>query len=127
MTKVFLGNIAVIRLVLILCIVIGHAFAIFSGAWSGIESIDIHEACAFYKFINPIFISFQLPAFVFISGYLLGKNKVKVDEKNFVVQKFKRLYVPALVFGVLYYFLFVYQKNDFSASLYVYGGEFVVV
>ena len=87
MQRNLLGEVVIIRPVLILSIVIGHAFAIYSGAWIAPEYI---EHVKWYESINPIFINFQLAAFVFISGYLFEFKKNKVNEPGFVMHKFKR-------------------------------------
>ena len=106
-----LPEVIIIRPILILSIVIGHSFAIYSGSWSIPEYIDSID---WYKYINPLFINFQLPAFVFISGYLYEAKKYKVFEAGFVLKKFKRLMIPALIFSILYYFLFNFDKSEIS-------------
>lgn len=111
MQKNLLGEIVIIRPILILSIVVGHAFAIYSGAWEAPEDV-VHVNL--YEKLNPLFINFQLAAFVFVSGYLFGLKKNKVNETGFVMQKFKRLMIPALLFGLIYYFCFIFDKNEFS-------------
>lgn len=111
MQKNLLGEIVIIRPILILSIVVGHAFAIYSGAWEAPEHV-VHVSL--YEKLNPLFINFQLAAFVFVSGYLFGLKKNKVNETGFVLQKFKRLIIPALLFGLVYYFCFVFDRNEFS-------------
>ena len=75
-----LNEIVLIRPICILCIIIGHAFAVYSGAWIApdIRHIDI------YKYVNPLFISFQLAAFVYISGYLFEFHYVKIKQSSIV-------------------------------------------
>lgn len=104
-----LSEVVIIRPILILSIVIGHSFAIYSGSWSIPEYIDSID---WYKYINPLFINFQLPAFVFISGYLFEAKRHKVFEEGFVLKKFRRLMIPALIFSIIYYFLFKFDKNN---------------
>lgn len=103
--------IAVWRPLLILSIVIGHSFAIYSGSWSfqfgrGVDFIPA------YDWVNPAFISFHLQAFFFISGYLFWM-KGFVDETlspvsyyKFLRKKFTRLYIPSIVFSLLYLYFF---------------------
>lgn len=74
--KKTLLEVAIMRPILILCIVIGHSFAIYNGAWPSPFDVNIHSI---YRYINPLFISFQLAGFVFISGY--------VDEYLNIVKK----------------------------------------
>ncbi|MCY1634890.1 acyltransferase family protein [Marinifilum sp. D737] len=115
MQKKVLTDIAIIRPLCILSIVIGHSFAIYSGVWEKPGHIlDV----TFYQWINPFFISFQLQAFVFVSGYLFGYQTItlgrKDDPKKFIAKKFKRIYLPCLLFGLLYYLLFEYAQKDYS-------------
>lgn len=98
------------RPLLILSIVIGHSFAIYSGAWD----CDFSEIpfIAGYAWVNPLFISFQLQAFFFISGYLFWMKEpicksISLQEYwNFFRKKLMRLYFPSIVFSLLYLYLF---------------------
>lgn len=102
--KVCLPEISIIRLILILCIVIGHSFAPFSGgSWHSICEGEI----AIYMWINPFFISFQLGAFVLISGYLYKHTSLSsVGWRSFVWKKFERLMIPGILFSLIYLYLF---------------------
>ena len=51
----------------IMSIVIAHVFAVYLGAW---EKLTLLINIPIYQYMNFLFVSFQLPAFVFISGYL---------------------------------------------------------
>ena len=103
--------ISIWRPILILSIVVGHSFAIYSGAWqydfeSGVDYI------AAYSWQNSFFISFQLEAFFFISGYLfwmgryVEKTLTPSTYYQFIKKKFARLYVPSIVFSLLYLYFF---------------------
>lgn len=103
--------ISIWRPILILSIVVGHSFAIYSGAWQydferGVDYI------AAYSWQNSFFISFQLEAFFFISGYLfwMGRYVEKTltpgTYYQFIKKKFARLYVPSIVFSLLYLYFF---------------------
>lgn len=59
-----------------------------------------------YKWINPLFISFQLGAFVLISGYLYQHSSVRlISWTKFIWKKFKRLMIPCILFSLIYYYL----------------------
>lgn len=103
--------ISIWRPILILSIVVGHSFAIYSGAWQydferGVDYI------AAYSWQNSFFISFQLEAFFFISGYLfwmgryVEKTLTPSTYYQFIKKKFARLYVPSIVFSLLYLYFF---------------------
>ena len=90
------------RPILIMCIVIGHAFTIYTNStyWSlpvGCQSNLL------LSWINPTLISFALQTFVFISGYLFAyKSQEKIDRKSCVLSKLRRLYLPSILFSILY-------------------------
>ncbi len=103
-----LNEIGVMRAILILSIVIGHTFAIYgitgSKTWVLPENF---ESISLFWWINPVFISFTLQAFVFISGYLMRMQSMAKPIKTvqFIGKKIKRLFVPMIVFGLLYWAL----------------------
>lgn len=99
-----LNEILYLRPLLIIGVIIGHCFAIYSGAW--INSIGI-EIVPFYKYVSAFFI--HMGPFVMISGYLYAYKKEKYQKQGFsayVLSKFLRLYLPALFFGIIYILLF---------------------
>lgn len=119
---VFLAEISYYRPILILCILIGHCFAIYSGAWERPNNIEYIEV---YKYVNPVFISFQLAAFAFVSGYLAALHSDTIHGKKFLLKKFKRLYLPSLIFSFVYYFLFKFQDESYSlvkSVVYILSG-----
>lgn len=103
-----LSEIGAMRAILILSIVVGHTFAIY-----GIEGSQTwhlpkqYEGIDFLWWVNPAFISFSLQAFVFISGYLMRMSTVgrQIDKRKFLKKKVKRLFVPLVVFGLLYWLI----------------------
>ncbi len=112
---IFLEDIALMRPILILCIICGHAFAIYTGTnyW------PLPEGCnqnILLSWINPCLISFALQAFVFVSGYLFAykSDKLKLlDCQKFIFSKLKRIYLPSIIFSALYVFMFpqIYSRN----------------
>lgn len=122
--------ISIWRPLLILSIVIGHSFAIYSGAWqydfeSGVDYI------AAYGWLNPFFISFQLEAFFFISGYLFWMGRYAERELTlrsyyqFIKKKFARLYIPSIVFSLLYlyYFTPLIESRDILGAIFFGRGH----
>ena len=95
-----LNEIIFLRPLLIVGVIIGHCFAIYSGAWKNTFGI---EPVWFYQFLNPFFI--HLGAFVMVSGYLFAYKKDKYlasSTWNFIFMKFKRIYFPCFIFSILY-------------------------
>ncbi|MEG2599838.1 MAG: acyltransferase family protein, partial [Muribaculaceae bacterium] len=112
-SKKLLPEVSIVRPILIICIVIGHCFAPYSGAWDLPKNINGETL---YSWINPLFISFQLQAFVFISGYLYSYQKKTSSNIQFIYKKFKRLIIPAIFFGIIYYLLFRFERDYFNIS-----------
>ena len=71
MGKELLKEVVVIRLFLLIALVLYHAFAPFSGAWSPISDADILG----YGCIAKLMYAFLLESFVFISGYVYGYQR----------------------------------------------------
>lgn len=112
-----LKEISTMRLVLIVLVVVFHAFIIYGGGWispTGFKEISAYGHIAGWSY------SFMLESFTFISGYIYLYscwNKGIRSFKNLLVKKAKRLLIPMLLFGVLYFFFFC----DFeSVAIFVY-------
>ena len=96
-----------IRPILILLLVIDHSFVIYSGGWP--EPVGF-EPSAVYSWIAKFSYSFMLETFVFISGYVFMYQII--DKQKFptwggvIVNKFRRLIIPSIVFSILYMLLF---------------------
>lgn len=120
--KPLLLDIAIMRPILIISIILGHAFTMFAGslAWPLPESV---REVAAYKCLNPILISFALQAFVFVSGYLFSykcanKANSNFNKKEFILGKVKRILIPSAIFSTLYLLLLNPQK--FNSILVIY-------
>lgn len=106
-----LHNVTLIRPILIILLVFYHAFAPFSGAW---EPISGYPDIPVYWWLDKTSYAFMLETFVFISGFVFGfqvriKGESKLNAKNLFWNKFKRLFIPSIVFSLLYLLLF--QRN----------------
>lgn len=103
-----LNDVAILRLLLIVLLVVYHSFCIFSGAWS---VPDNYLQIPAYGWIAKASYSFMLETFVFISGYLYGyqirkKGISNITIKNTLIRKAKRLLLPCFFFGIIYYWMF---------------------
>ena len=118
--KIVFSDILIMRPILILSIIIGHAFTIYTGSryWplpvgcSQIQSLS---------WVNPTLISFALQAFVFISGYLYAYKKsksIEINAKDFIVSKLKRIYLPSIIFSSIY--ILIFSPEDFLESTVIY-------
>lgn len=116
-----LGNVVILRLLLIVLLVLYHSFCIFCGAWT---IHDDYPHIPLYWWIAKSAYSFMLEAFVFISGFLYGyqvKNKGLhiISIKNTVYRKFKRLLLPCFFFGIAYYLMFYDLNRPFYEITYM--------
>ena len=106
--KDFLMDVVAIRLLVIFLLVVYHALCIYTGAWESpyTPTIDI----SFYDWLGTFIHLSQLEAMVFISGLLLGHYAtIRSDMLSFrscVVKKAKRILLPCLFFGIIYYAMF---------------------
>lgn len=103
------------RLVLVAMLLIYHSFAPFCGGW---EPYDTLVESDVYFWIGKSSYSFFLEGFVFISGLLVGFQSKKTPLRNynylFLWKKFKRLFIPSIVFSVVYFVCF-HDWNGFQS------------
>lgn len=106
--KIILMDVVAIRLSLIFLLVVYHALCIYTGSWDSpfASTTDL----PFYNWLGTLIHLSQLEAMVFISGLLLGHYvTIKPDMLSFyacVVRKAKRILLPCLFFGIIYYVMF---------------------
>ena len=110
-----------IRLVLIVLLVLYHAFAIFSGVWSPIAG---YPEIPLYDIMDKLSYACLLETFVFISGYILGFQVSKKGEgylrnvNPFLTKKLKRLIMPSILFSVIYVLLFNGYEKPLPTVVY---------
>lgn len=107
-----LDEISFIRPILIVLLVLYHAFAPWCGGWKPITGCEPNQV---YWWIGKSAYSFMLPMFVFISGYVWSYQREILQRKGtfkqLFIKKFKRLYIPSLIFSTAYFLIF--HKEDF--------------
>lgn len=115
--KIFLNDVCIIRNVLIIMLVLFHSFAIYSGGW---ESLEGQPSIPLYWWIGKISYSCFLEAFVFISGYTYYYNNRICNStiRMEVSRKFKRLMIPCVVYGIMYFLLFGFENKNIPSIIY---------
>lgn len=102
-----LDEVSFIRPILIVLLVLYHAFAPWCGAWSAFEG---YEPNTTYWWIAKTAYSFMLPMFVFVSGYVWAFQRETLNKRDtfrqLLAKKFKRLYIPSLIFSIAYIAIF---------------------
>lgn len=116
--KIRLDEVTLMRTILALLIVFMHAFTCYQGMWSPPKGyVDIVA----YKWIARTSFSFALEAFVFISGYLFAFQLIGLKRTctfiEMIINKLKRLILPSIIFGILYFILF-YPYKGFGNAVY---------
>lgn len=111
------------RSVLALLIVFTHAFTCYNGSWEPpVGYVDI----PLYKWLTRISFAFTLEAFVFISGYLFAFQRITLKREeglyHLIINKAKRLILPCIVFGLVYFIIFLPYKGVGDAVYSILNG-----
>lgn len=102
LVKKNLDEVSFIRPILIVLLVLFHAFAPWCGGWRPFEGF---QESSTYWWVGKLSYSFMLPTFVFISSYVFAYQRVtsgKYNVSQMMVKKFRRLIVPSILFSFLY-------------------------
>lgn len=100
-----LAEVACIRPILILLLIVYHAFLIYAGGWREPAGFESNEA---YGWIARFSYSFMLEMFVFVSGYVWAyqiERGKKFTFLHLVKDKAIRLLLPCFIFSTIYWFL----------------------
>jgi fucose 4-O-acetylase-like acetyltransferase len=81
-------------------------------------------------FLSSLFISFRMPLFFFICGYLVFKEGEQWTFKKWtqnIIKKMRMQIVPTMVFGLLYTYMFsLGDWYDFIANYHKFGYWFTI-
>lgn len=84
-----------------------------------------YQQVTFYYWMLKIIQGFRIETITFIAGYVFAFQSLELGKKYefgaFALKKFKRLIIPYVVFGLIYFFAFVYQK-DISWTSFLTSG-----
>lgn len=110
--RIRLNEVTLMRTILALLIVFMHSFTCYDGSWSQpLGYVDI----PLYKWLSRTSFAFTLEAFVFISGYLFAFQRISLKRidggTKLILNKFKRLILPSIIFSILYFMLFCEYKG----------------
>lgn len=107
-----LDEVSLIRPVLILLLVLYHSFAPWCGGWEPFDGMVENPT---YWWIGKAAYSFMLPMFVFVSGYIWAYQREFLGKKQGLIilakKKFKRLYIPSIIFSLIYVGIFNFTLN----------------
>ncbi len=91
-----------LRALAILVVVFGHSIIIFDRSWNYYSAL---YSSAFLETLKHVINLFQMPLFVFISGYCFYYSKRRIADGNyteFIISKAKRLLIPFVTFALLW-------------------------
>lgn len=101
-------DLAALRVIAILAILLHHAFSAFEGWPPNVEQGV--QTTVFFWPLSMLFKTIGLGLFTFISGALLSQSMEKPRPAfDFIIKKSKRLLLPALATGILYLIIFPNQ------------------
>lgn len=118
-----LREIDIIRTFVIIVLVAFHAFAPYSNGW--VMPISPGKEYTVYHWISKFLYSGMLETFVFISGYVyaLGNTLKNPSTMDLVHSKLKRLYMPCIFWGVIFFLIFYDSSKLFTLNtLYLVGN-----
>lgn len=99
----YLDNILLLRVFAILIVVLGHSMIVYQYKW-GIYTPVVKSS--FFNGLKTYIDTFQMPLFIFISGYVYYYSRKECGKYNnsikFLVSKVKRLLVPYMCIALIY-------------------------
>lgn len=113
--KKLLYEVSVIRPIVISLLVFLHSFTKISngGGYS-----NEYQLNSIYEWLCAFIIGFRIETIALIAGYVFAFQSIDLHRKYmfipFVSKKFKRLIIPMLFFGCIYYFLFFFNPAMFN-------------
>ncbi len=120
MKKKLLYEVSIIRPLVIFLLIVYHAVCIYGGVWTPVNNVQI----PLYDLLMRIISGFRIETIALVAGYVYSYQFLDLNRrfelKSFVIKKIKRLIIPCLFFGILYYFIILYDSSNFSFWRFVY-------
>ena len=119
-SKKILYEVSIIRPLVILLLVVMHSFSMYGGGWELPKGMEIVVT---YKWFVKFIVGFRIETIALVAGYVFAYQSIDLGRKYdifpFIIKKFKRLIIPAIFFGFIYFFLFLYKKEIFSSREFI--------
>ena len=111
--KKLLYEVSIIRPSVIFLLVVLHSFTRMSSGWET-------QLIGVYKWLCCLIHGFRIETIALMAGYVFAYQSIDLERKYqlrpFVGKKFKRLIIPMLFFGIIYYFCFKFESENFGIS-----------
>lgn len=118
--KKLLYEVSYIRPIIIFLLVILHSFTKITDG--GLMHND-YQLCDGYKWFTWLISGFRIETIALIAGYVFAFQSLDLGRSYsffaFVKKKFKRLILPMLFFGVIYYFCFYFNPATFKVGNFI--------
>ena len=118
--KKLLYEVSIIRPTVIFLLVFLHSFT--KIAAGGGQTND-YQLATTYQWLCWLISGFRIETIALIAGYVFAYQSIDLKRSYqfwpFVWKKFKRLIIPMLVFGLVYYFCFLYDPTTFEVKEFV--------
>jgi len=118
--KTLLFEVSIIRPIVIGLLVLMHSFTKIS---SGGGYVHEYQLIGVYKWFVWLISGFRIETIALIAGYVFAYQSIDLGRKYpfrpFIWKKFKRLIIPMVVFGLAYYFCFLFRKETFTAGAFL--------
>lgn len=118
--KTLLYEISYIRPIVIFLLVVLHSFEKISAG--GLMSRTCPSVPA-YEWFQALIKGFRIETIALVAGYVFAYQCIDLNRSYkfwpFLKKKFKRLIIPMLFFGTVYYFCFFFRPDTFSLSSFI--------
>ncbi len=118
--KKLLYEVSIIRPLVIFLLVLLHSFT--KIAEGGGKTND-YQLVGFYQWFTWLISGFRIETIALVAGYVFSYQSHDLGRKYkflpFLWKKFKRLIIPMIVFGLIYYFCFYFDKDTFTISSFL--------
>lgn len=118
--KKLLYEVSIIRPTIIFLLVVLHSFTLLA---QGDENIDDYQLNTVYQWFVWLIYGFRIETIALVAGYVFAYQSIDLKRSYrfgpFVWKKFKRLIIPMLVFGLVYYFCFEFKTASFSVKTFL--------
>lgn len=97
----------IIRVFVLIALVMYHSLAPYTGGWTSISN-STSIINTLYKWLGYFCYAGMLETFTAISGYVFCLTEIRkpTNTRTLFSKKLRRLYIPAIIWGVIYYLLF---------------------
>lgn len=113
--KKLLYEVSYIRPIVIFLLVFLHSFEKITSGGGNYRDYQLNHL---YEWVLELIKGFRIETIALVAGYVFAYQAIDLGRKYkfgpFVAKKFKRLILPMLFFGLIYYFCFYYHPETFS-------------